>query len=188
MNTGILEMQGDVYLLDRSTQITSPMDYTAGTKVGRLGQVLRYKLGMGTKVYRKNGSPAGARVAGRWVEIEATFVDLTQKFIELATNQMNKADEIYWSSSSGTYKAGHALREANLSPIIIRETAGTYSDFPVLYMPWAFCLDMEHFAARAAEHTEFAQLTLLSIDYKVDVPAFEYGDVEQFEEYDGGVA
>lgn len=180
MQSGSLELQGSIYVIDRTT---SPLPLLGGTKVARLKEVVSYKMGQNVSIHRKgNVTPSMSRITGDYIEVEATFEDIQDEVLALITN--NRSTGQSFLPASATYKYGHILREADYSAIVIRDEEAP-ADYPALYIPYALCFMQGWFAARAAGHMAFMNIMLSSMDVndETDGNPFEYGDITTFAGY-----
>lgn len=192
---GPFQLKGDLYLVDRKVvsggSVTSPPDYTGGVKVARLKEVLRWRWITDVQLHAKHGnSPSGSRITGDYIEIEATFTELTKEFMKLASNK-RASGTTFAAKTGNNYKLGHLLRADDYNAIVIRHTPAP-TEKPLLYIPYCVCIEQEWFAARAARHVEYCQLTLASVDFDgedaagYENPVFEYGELSEFPLYAGG--
>lgn len=179
VKTGPLELKGSIYLADRTTDVPP---FAGLTAIGRLQEVLYYRIGVNDDIGRKgDATPTWARITGDFIEIEATFVDVTTDFMKLITNGRNNGSSFLPKQAS--YKYGHLLRDTDYNAVVIKDESD--NDMPMLYIPYCYCAFLGWFAARAASHTSYAKVILTSIDYEGDdagndVGVFEYGDYNLF--------
>lgn len=175
MKRGPLVIKGDLYLLQRGTEET-PTNYLGGERVARLSELLTYQLGTEVDVRSKgDSSPSVSRITGDWIEIDATFEDFNENFMELITNGRAEDDGSFIPGNKGV-KTGHLLREDDYHCLIIRDSEKPM-EYPALYIPYAVCLRGGVLSARVTGHTELAEVMITSIDPADEAP-FKYGDIQ----------
>jgi len=175
----IMQLKGGVYLIDRTA---SPLPLLGGTLVARLASVGKYKLGTASQIGRKgNGSPSWGRINGNWIEMDATFVELTENFMKVVTNQRNSGTD--FSPDPSVYKDGTILTDQNYTALVIRDEDSPLS-YPALYIPYCYCIDNGFFAFRDGELMEGCDLSIVSVHYDRNVKPYEWGDITGFDGYE----
>jgi hypothetical protein len=182
MKTGPIEIAGDVYIVDRDDPWDQTNGILAGQRVGRLRETLAYRLGSHVQFGKKsNESPSWSRITGDFIELEATFVDWTDKWLQLITNGRSVVNN--FSPGATGRKYGHLMRPDDYTALVIRDVTNPL-DHPLLYIPYALCVESGWLAARAGKHVEMATASIISVAAGGDdVRPYDYGDVTLFPGY-----
>jgi hypothetical protein len=179
---GPMELRGGIFLINRGLDDLAP-DLLGGTRVGRLEEVLQWKMGSNVHSGTKgNNTPTHARITGDWIEVSLTLSELTEEYLTLITNK--RSSGLYFRPGA-VGKYGHILRASEYNAIVIRDEKAP-EDYPALYIPFVVCADNGWHASRGVEHTALANITLLSHDVggaAGPVP-FEYGAITSFLGYE----
>lgn len=178
METGPIRLRGDLYIVDRNTPLDPVNGILTGRRVGRLKEVLAYRLNTTSQVGRKSSSaPQWARITGDSITIELTLEDWNEDMLSIMTNK--RSSGIDFIPGEHGVKLGHILRESDLHALVIRDS-GDVGSRPGLYIPYAFTLDSGWLSARRTGHTELCELVITSVDYRDDVHPFVYGNLVEY--------